>query len=253
MRRSREISWLPFGDGLVDELGERCASDSTCLATFTNCAQTVLAERALPENTIACVMESFVTQTPPATTDTCQDGAGGGAVASGGAGSGGAGSGAGGGSSSSSSTGGGGQTCNAVDTNEPNDDISAVTDLGSADDCGPVTTPFEGWISGSDVDWGLVFVEDTFGCVLSPSATFDTFLDQQLELCSYFECINGNASVTCLDGSSATLDGMPGCCGHGGAVDFECNGAVDDDVVLWISVSHPDPNACSEYGVYYGF
>jgi hypothetical protein len=51
---------MPFGDSLVNELAATCASGLTCLATFTSCAQQVLVQRALPEQTATCFVDSLL-------------------------------------------------------------------------------------------------------------------------------------------------------------------------------------------------
>jgi hypothetical protein len=51
---------VPFGDGLVAELGEKCASGLTCAATFSSCAQQVLVARALPDAVAQCLITSLV-------------------------------------------------------------------------------------------------------------------------------------------------------------------------------------------------
>ena len=78
---------LPLGDGMVDELASECASGLGCAATFMTCAEEVLAKRALPQETLRCVVHSLTTQEADAE---CSSGSGGA-------------SGSGGGSSSSTS------------------------------------------------------------------------------------------------------------------------------------------------------
>jgi hypothetical protein len=51
----------PLGDALVTELQNECASGLTCLATFSTCAQEVLARQALPTETLTCVVEQLTT------------------------------------------------------------------------------------------------------------------------------------------------------------------------------------------------
>lgn len=55
---------LPLGDSLVDALREQCASGLGCLATFPTCAQKVLLEQAIPEQTLQCVLDSFQGKLP---------------------------------------------------------------------------------------------------------------------------------------------------------------------------------------------
>jgi hypothetical protein len=55
---------LPLGDGLVDALREQCATGLGCLATFPTCAQQVLAEQAIPAETLQCVLDGFQGKLP---------------------------------------------------------------------------------------------------------------------------------------------------------------------------------------------
>ncbi|MFZ6179185.1 hypothetical protein [Nannocystis pusilla] len=50
---------LPLGDSLVDALRAECASGLGCLATFPSCAQKVLAQQVIPENTLQCLLDSL--------------------------------------------------------------------------------------------------------------------------------------------------------------------------------------------------
>jgi hypothetical protein len=50
----------PLGDALVTELQNECTSGFTCLATFSSCAQEVLARQALPTETATCIVEQLV-------------------------------------------------------------------------------------------------------------------------------------------------------------------------------------------------
>jgi len=49
---------LPFGDKLVEGITAECAEGLNC-ATFPSCAQGVLAQQAVPEATISCIIDSF--------------------------------------------------------------------------------------------------------------------------------------------------------------------------------------------------
>lgn len=77
---------LPFGDSLVNEIADECAKGLTCIPELPSCVQGILAERALPTETLQCLIS------PPASDDTpkCEtiSGAGAGAGGSGGAGNG---------------------------------------------------------------------------------------------------------------------------------------------------------------------
>jgi hypothetical protein len=56
------LAVLPLGDDLVRDLTTECATGFGCLATFSNCAQRVIAERALPDATIECVLDQVTGQ-----------------------------------------------------------------------------------------------------------------------------------------------------------------------------------------------
>lgn len=51
---------LPLGDALVQKLQDECTSGFTCLATFSSCAQGVLAQEAIPTDTLQCVIDGWV-------------------------------------------------------------------------------------------------------------------------------------------------------------------------------------------------
>ena len=54
---------LPLGDALVGKLQKECTSGLTCLATFTSCAQGVLAKEAIPTETLQCVLDGWISGT----------------------------------------------------------------------------------------------------------------------------------------------------------------------------------------------
>lgn len=51
---------LPLGDSLVKKLQDECTSGLTCLATFSSCAQGVLAQEAIPTETLQCVLDGWI-------------------------------------------------------------------------------------------------------------------------------------------------------------------------------------------------
>ena len=57
---------LPLGDSLVDALRAECATGLGCLATFPQCAQKVLAQQVIPENTLQCLLDSLSGTMPDA-------------------------------------------------------------------------------------------------------------------------------------------------------------------------------------------
>ena len=48
---------LPLGDSLVHEVIESCMGGLTCLPKFPSCVQGVLAKRAIPDQTLACLID----------------------------------------------------------------------------------------------------------------------------------------------------------------------------------------------------
>jgi hypothetical protein len=67
---------LPFGDDVVREVTSACTTSLGCAATFSTCVQETLAKRAVPEQTIGCLVESLLAG-PGAAPATCGGGAGG--------------------------------------------------------------------------------------------------------------------------------------------------------------------------------
>jgi hypothetical protein len=59
---------LPLGDALVKKLQDECTSGLTCLATFSSCAQGVLAQEAVPTETLTCVVDGWVSGSADAST-----------------------------------------------------------------------------------------------------------------------------------------------------------------------------------------
>ena len=66
---------LPLGDNLVNQIADECASGLSC-ATFPSCVQGVLAQQALPENTLQCVIDSLTGNIPPGEESNCSNGEG---------------------------------------------------------------------------------------------------------------------------------------------------------------------------------
>ncbi len=56
-----------LGDSLVDELRDQCTSGMTCAAEFPECAKGVLLARAIPDNTLNCMLNTLTD--PPADLD----------------------------------------------------------------------------------------------------------------------------------------------------------------------------------------
>jgi hypothetical protein len=114
---------LPLGDDLVSQIGAECTTGLACAASFLECAKGVIAKRALPDATLACVVGTLLDPAsvpPPPTCSVGGDGATSGGedgAASGGTGGSGSTSPDGtSGPTSSSSTSGGGSSCDLSDS-----------------------------------------------------------------------------------------------------------------------------------------
>ncbi len=70
---------LPLGDGLVSQIEQECATASplTCAAKFSSCAQGVLAQQALPADTLKCLVDGLIEGDTAVKTCTSDGGLGG--------------------------------------------------------------------------------------------------------------------------------------------------------------------------------
>ncbi|HZO14602.1 MAG TPA: hypothetical protein VFB62_15120 [Polyangiaceae bacterium] len=62
---------MPFGDALVGELASECASGLTCAATFLECAKGVIIKRAIPDNTLQCLLDTLTGNVEPGMESDC--------------------------------------------------------------------------------------------------------------------------------------------------------------------------------------
>ncbi len=148
------------------------------------------------------------------------------------------------------SGGGGGNVCDQA--YEDNDTEDTAFDLGDINDCdgdgGDVTASLE----PGDADWYRYDGSDDFGCVATPERTLMS--NDNLRLCKFIECKEGQVDVTCKDGSTPATSpgGRQGCCHSTGfTVDIECPG-IDDDITAYIRLDQP-ASACVEYILDYHF
>jgi hypothetical protein len=104
---------LPFSDGIVQKIADGCVTDLLSCGSLLNCVQTTLAQEAIPENTVQCVVDGLLD--PGSFSGGMSTCGGGGGM---GPGSGGAGTGASGTGGTGTGAGGGGdaclENCNAV-------------------------------------------------------------------------------------------------------------------------------------------
>jgi hypothetical protein len=111
----------------------------------------------------------------------------------------------------------------------------------------------------ADVDWYFYHGSDTISGLVDP--TRDRQQDQDLQVCAYVECDNGDTDpgITCSNGSSdqQSASGLHGCCTTGDTTEFDmdfccttlCAGS--DDANIYISVAGPalSANACVDYAI----
>jgi hypothetical protein len=259
----------PLSDSVVEEITAECTQGLTCLATFSNCVQGVLAKRALPEKTLLCLVGQLTGTDADA--GGCTQGSGGagaggtgsggeggaGSGASGGTGSGATGSGAGPGSGGGDTggSGGGGPTC-ATDANEPNDAKTQATLLDAADDnklsdCEADQTISAILDDGADDDWFSFWGLDS-ACPggIEPHAIVESL--DPVEVCVYLEPSGGSDPPTCIEGTLVEDGTYTGCCATGSAR-LQFGGLVqNDDAHVRIVVSTA-AQKCVEYSMTYGF
>jgi hypothetical protein len=154
----------------------------------------------------------------------------------------------------------GGVGAGAPSGNDAGDDALHATYLGeveSPDGCGSAVS---GVINGrDDEDWYYYHGTDSLFGFVTPTREWDQ--DEDLRICSYVECDNGNddPGVSCGDGSAAHVDarGLQGCCSYGTSTAFDmtycctnwCSGA--DDAYVYFSVAAPtaESDACLDYEI----
>jgi hypothetical protein len=247
----------PLSDDVVEEITAECTQGLTCLATFSNCVQGVLAKRALPEKTMLCLVDQLSGTAP----DTCSAAAATGAGGAGGDGAGGAsntgGSGnAGVGGGDSGGSGSGGALDCATDGNEPNDSAAQATLVDGANDnklsdCeGDLT--ITGELAGdADREWFSFYGMDS-ACLadIQPHAIVEAA--HPVTVCVYLDPAGDSAPPTCLEGTPAEDGSYTGCCGNLAArLQFGANLKNDDAhvrVVLSTTVE-----ACIDYSMVTGY
>lgn|GEM_PF-2450977 len=134
---------------------------------------------------------------------------------------------------------------------EPNEDEGTAQSLPGAS-CGQLAEVM-GSTEPEDVDW-FSFIFDDLGddCPMSDGTIAIATADEDVEVCMYFECDAGAASVNCGADSDATSpDGLTGCCGTNSVQpDFFCSG-VNNDSEVRLRVGGLEANACVEYALAY--
>jgi hypothetical protein len=139
---------------------------------------------------------------------------------------------------------------------EPNDVEADAVPLDPAD-CGAEAQAIDGALADMDIDWFAFDITGGFPfCVTDPAAT--VVADAELEVCIYAACDMGMPNAGCGFGGgqmdAMSPDGLPGCCGPGGAelTDSGCNfDGLADSVV--VSVAGGRGGVCLPYTLSWSF
>lgn len=134
---------------------------------------------------------------------------------------------------------------------EPNQDEGAAQSLPGIS-CGELSE-VEGSTEPDDVDWFTTQLDDLGeNCPASDGTIAIVTAEEDLEVCMYFACNAGGASVNCGPGTEDTSpDGLAGCCGTNSVEpNFFCSG-VNNDSEVRIRVGGLQANACVDYAVAY--
>ncbi len=134
---------------------------------------------------------------------------------------------------------------------EPNQDEGAAQGVAGVN-CGELAE-LEGSSEPDDIDWFSTNLTDLGEeCPDSDGTIAIVTAAEDLELCMYFSCNAGAASVNCGPATDSTSpDGLSGCCGINSVEpDFFCSG-VNSDSEVRLSVGGLEANACVDYAVAY--
>ena len=134
---------------------------------------------------------------------------------------------------------------------EPNEDEASAQDLGTVG-CGALSEVM-GSSEPSDVDYFRLDLDDLGeDCPASDGTIAIATSTEELEVCMFFSCNAGAASVNCGANTDATSpDGLPGCCGTDSVEpDFFCSG-VNNDSEVFLRVGELDANMCIDYALAY--
>jgi len=147
--------------------------------------------------------------------------------------------------------GAGGEKCIDTGISEPNEAEGSATDLGDLTDCdGDSAGTTSGVIvDASDIDWFKYNGTDGTGCDVDPSRSIAA--TAPVELCKYVDCVNGEASFSCPDGTTeaSSPTGHSGCCSSKGfLLQPDCDG-IDDDATVYVSVKGTDGTPCVQYSL----
>jgi hypothetical protein len=149
--------------------------------------------------------------------------------------------------------------CNPADDLEPNEVedeayvLNNITDEDSSEDF------VESILAGDvDVDWFAYMGQDVALAYVDPTGNLAA--DQEIRLCIFVECADGNTMpFTCEDSSyDESPDGRPGCCDTGVSavvsIDLECvNDSGDESAYIFMRVDRGHPDECVPYDIDYHF
>ncbi len=143
--------------------------------------------------------------------------------------------------------------CPPSDPGEPNDSPGTPYPVGMLTCKDTDIHAMHGTIAGpTDIDWFTYEGKDSIGCLVNPTLTVVSTTGP-LQVCSYFFCTAGTASVTCPAGTMSDTDpfGDPGCCGDANSnytVNLDCKGTTDGSASVYLRVTDPTSSAvCTDY------
>ncbi|MCH9680327.1 MAG: hypothetical protein K0V04_02750 [Deltaproteobacteria bacterium] len=142
--------------------------------------------------------------------------------------------------------------CSPLDE-DPHDDESTAYDVDAVGCSGTIDLGLIGTLEGPQTDWYTFLGNESFACPEEPSV--EVVADEDLEVCVYIECVQGNAvDIDCGGADAAdSPDGRPGCCDTNQVDmdDYDCSGMFSGlDIVAWVSVGSRE-RICADYTLSY--
>lgn len=142
-----------------------------------------------------------------------------------------------------------------ADDDEPDDDESAATVLGSLNDDAPALALERVLEDPTAQDWFSFTGQATSGLTPQPHAQVTTTANAEIELCVFVECSAGPAATdaSCADAGAEHTHTMgeyrPGCCRVGAVtVDPTCSDGVLDDMTIVVRAAASDAAVeCVDY------
>lgn len=140
---------------------------------------------------------------------------------------------------------------------EPNEVEADAIDLGGQS-CSDQGESFSGQLAGdADVDWFQYHaIDQGCGFVGDPTASHQITASEDVRLCVFVDCDNGNPAFQCEGGASNndSPEGLPGCCNVGGNVTFDlnCMGG-QESAQLFVRVDQAPADTCVDYEIAYEY